>query len=56
MHRLAGTDDGTLRAYGAHAAARCAQEDDRSGALDRVCELLEACVDEGGAAVRSIAN
>ncbi len=43
LRRLASADDATMRAYGVQAAARCAQEDDREGALARAAALLEEC-------------
>ena len=43
LRRLASADDATMRAYGEQAAARCAQEDDREGALARAAALLEEC-------------
>ena len=43
LRRLASADDATLRAYGERAAARCAEEEDREGALAQVAALLEEC-------------
>ena len=43
LRRFAVADEATLRAFGERAAARCAQEDDRDGALARAADLLEQC-------------
>jgi glycosyltransferase involved in cell wall biosynthesis len=56
MRRFASADDATLRAYGEEAAARCARERDRSGALDQVRELLDACAHDVGSPVQRVAN
>jgi glycosyltransferase involved in cell wall biosynthesis len=44
LRRAASADEETLRTYGARAAERCAQEDDREAALARAATLLEECV------------
>jgi glycosyltransferase involved in cell wall biosynthesis len=42
LRRFASADEATLLKYGERAGARCAEEDDREGALARAAALLEA--------------